>query len=125
MSLALHGDGLTGPSEIDSIHAVAKLHKFADGRVEILVGNGEIGQGIRTTFPKIVAQELGLPLEKVFFDHPDTGRVPDSGPTSASRSIMVVGEMLRRAAVRLRDSFRLRQFLGGCLSGQLLGSLRG
>ena len=105
MSLALHGDGLTGPSEIDSIHAVAKLHKFADGRVEILVGNGEIGQGIRTTFPKIVAQELGLPLEKVFFDHPDTGRVPDSGPTAASRSIMVVGEMLRRAAVRLRDSW--------------------
>ncbi|MER2150457.1 MAG: xanthine dehydrogenase family protein molybdopterin-binding subunit [Candidatus Limivicinus sp.] len=103
VSLSLHGAGLLGTSEIKNIHAEVKLHKYADGRVEILAGNGEFGQGLRTTFPKIVANELGLPLEKVFFDHPDTRRVPDSGPTSASRSIMVVGELLRRAAERLRS----------------------
>lgn len=68
--------------------------------------NGEIGQGLRTTFPKIVAHELNLPLEKVYYNRPDTARVPDSGPTVASRSLMVVGELLRRAAIKLRTQWK-------------------
>lgn len=52
-----------------------------------------------------MAHELNLPLEKVFYDHPDTSRVPDSGPTVASRSLMVVGELLRRAAIKLRNEW--------------------
>lgn len=60
-------------------------------------------KGVRTTFSKIVAHELGLPLERVSYEHPDTGRVPDSGPTVASRSLMVVGELLRRAAIHLKE----------------------
>lgn len=105
-SLYFHGAGFTGSGERDLIKAVAKLRKYADGTVEILAANGEIGQGLRTTFPKIVAQELGLPLEKVYYNHPDTARVPDSGPTVASRSLMVVGELLRRAAVKLKEQWR-------------------
>jgi len=42
----------------------------------------------------------------VYFDHPDTSRVPDSGPTVASRSLMVVGELLRRAAARLKKEWK-------------------
>lgn len=98
-----HGAGFTGSGERDLIKAVAKLHKYADGTVEVLASNGDIGQGVRTTFPKIVAHELNLPLEKVYYNHPDTARVPDSGPTVASRSLMVVGELLRRAAIHLRE----------------------
>ena len=105
MSLYYHGAGFTGAGERDHIKAVVKLHKFADGSVEILAANGEIGQGLRTTFPKIVANELNLPLDKVNYKHPDTARVPDSGPTVASRSLMTVGELLRRAAVKLRESW--------------------
>ncbi len=103
MSAYFHGAGFTGSGERDLIKAVAKLHKYADGTVEVLASNGEIGQGLRTTFPKIVANELNLPLDKVYYNHPDTERVPDSGPTVASRSLMVVGELLRRAAIKLRD----------------------
>ena len=106
MSMHFHGAGFTGSGERDLIKAVAKLHKYPDGTVEILASNGEIGQGLRTTFPKIVANELNLPLEKVYYDHPDTARVPDSGPTVASRSLMVVGELLRRAAIKLRDVWK-------------------
>lgn len=105
LSLCFHGAGFTGSGERDIIKAVCKLHKFPDGRVEILAANGEIGQGLRTTFPKIVANELNLPLNKVWFDHPDTAKVPDSGPTVASRSLMVVGELLRRAAIKLRTQW--------------------
>ena len=105
MSLYFHGAGFTGSGERDIIKAVCRLAKHADGTVEILAANGEIGQGLRTTFPKIVAKELGLPLEKIRFEHPDTARVPDSGPTVASRSLMIVGELLRRCAVRLREAW--------------------
>ena len=101
-SAIFHGAGFTGSGERDLIKAVAKLRKYKDGTVEVLASNGDIGQGVRTTFPKIVANELNIPLEKVYYDHPDTARVPDSGPTVASRSLMIVGELLRRAAIKLR-----------------------
>lgn len=106
MSLCFHGAGFTGSSERDHIKAAVKLRKATDGTVEILAANGEIGQGLRTTFPKIVAHELDLPLEKVYYNHPDTARVPDSGPTVASRSLMIVGELLRRAAIQLREIWK-------------------
>lgn len=101
-SAIFHGAGFTGSGERDMIKATAKLRKYADGTVEVLASNGDIGQGVRTTFPKIVAHELNIPLERVYYDHPDTARVPDSGPTVASRSLMIVGELLRRAAIKLR-----------------------
>lgn len=101
-----HGAGFTGSGERDLIKATAKLHKYPNGTVEVLASNGDIGQGVRTTFPKIVAHELNIPLEKVYYDHPDTGRVPDSGPTVASRSLMTVGELLRRAAIQLRGIWK-------------------
>ncbi len=106
MSLWFHGAGFTGSGERDHIKAVCKLHKYPDDTVEILASNAEIGQGLRTTFPKIVAHELNLPLEKVYYNHPDTARVPDSGPTVASRSLMIVGELLRRAAIKLRGQWK-------------------
>lgn len=103
MSLYFHGGGFTGNGERDIIKSVVKLRKYEDGRVEILVSNGDFGQGLGTTFPKIVAQELGIAFEKVFIATTDTSTVPDSGPTVASRSIMIVGALLRKAAAKLRS----------------------
>ncbi|NLG02753.1 MAG: xanthine dehydrogenase family protein [Clostridia bacterium] len=102
MSLYFHGAGFTGSGERDLIKAVAKLHKYEDGTVEILASNTDIGQGLKTTFSKIVAKELNLPLDQIRIENPDTDRVPDSGPTVASRSLMTVGELLRRAAIKLK-----------------------
>jgi len=101
MSMVFHGAGFTGSGERDFIKAVVKLHKYADGTVEVLASNADIGQGLKTTFSKIVAHELNMPLERVIFHNPDTDRVPDSGPTVASRSLMIVGELLRRASINL------------------------
>ena len=106
LSLWFHGAGFTGSGERDHIKAVTRLHKYPNGRVEILASQTDIGQGIKTTLCKIVANELNLPLERVFYENPDTDRVPDSGPTVASRSLMTVGELLRRASIQLRTAWK-------------------
>lgn len=105
-SLAFHGAGFTGAGERDLIKAVARLHKSADGEVEILTANTDMGQGLKTTLIKIVSAELQIPFDRIIIEDPDTDRVPDSGPTAASRSIMVVGELLRRAAIRLKSEWK-------------------
>ena len=105
MSMVYHGAGFTGNGERDIIKAVAKLRKNPDGTVEILTAITDMGQGVSTVFVKIVAQELGLPHDRILIGLPDTAKVPDSGPTVASRSVMSVGELLRRAAARLKEEW--------------------
>ena len=106
MSLFFHGCGFTGSGERDFIKAVVKIRKNSDDTVEILASNSDIGQGLKTTFSKIVADTLGIPYEHVFINNPDTDLVPDSGPTVASRSLMTVGELLRRASEKLKKEWK-------------------
>lgn len=100
-SLFFHGCGFTGDGEQNLIKARARLAKRADGKVEILVANVDMGQGPQTTLRKVVAERLGIPLDDVVYDNPDTDRVADSGPTVASRTAMIVGRLLERAAIEL------------------------
>ncbi|MBO4410056.1 MAG: xanthine dehydrogenase family protein [Spirochaetales bacterium] len=100
-----HGGAFTGNGEQAIIKARTKLHKFADGRVEILCSQTEMGQGFHTILPKIAAHVLEIPIEKVIFEDPDTSRVPDSGPTAASRSTMIVGELVERAARLMKPRY--------------------
>lgn len=103
ISLFFHGGGFTGSGERDIIKATVKLEKNKN-KIEILVSNVEMGQGLQTTFRKIVAHTLNKPYYEITFKNPDTLRVPDSGPTVASRSIMVVGKLLKEAAEELKDN---------------------
>src|SRR5262249_27018320 len=64
----------------------------------ILVASTEIGQGTRTMHAQIVADTLGIPYDRVEVSEADTGRVPDSGPTVASRTCMIVGKILENCA---------------------------
>ncbi len=105
LSLFFHGCAFTGSGEKDIIKANVKLKKYADGRVEILVSNVEMGQGPQTTLRKIVAEALEIPLDKVLYDNPDTDRVPDSGPTVASRTVVIVGFLLQEAAKKLKKRY--------------------
>lgn len=106
LSLFLHGCGFTGSAEQDHIKSVLKLAKYEDDTVEILASNTDMGQGLKTTFSKIAAEVLGIPIDQVKIVNPDTDRVPNSGPTVASRSLMVVGKLIERAAIRLKQEFR-------------------
>jgi CO/xanthine dehydrogenase Mo-binding subunit len=62
-----------------------------------------MGQGTKTIFPQLVAAELGLSEDAVDLAAVDTSLVPNSGPTVASRTAMVVGGLVIQAARRLRD----------------------
>ena len=105
-SLAFHGCAFTGNGERDLIKAVARLRGNADGTVDVFTANTEMGQGLSTSFPKLVAAELGIPTDRVRLEKQDTDLVPDSGPTVASRSVMIVGLILKRAAARLKETWK-------------------
>jgi CO/xanthine dehydrogenase Mo-binding subunit len=101
LALAWHGAGFTGSGEV-KLASVASLELTAEGRVRILTASTEMGQGTKTIFPQLVGDALGIPEADVEFAPQDTAYVPDSGPTVASRTAMVVGGLLIKAAVRLR-----------------------
>jgi len=101
LSLFYHGAGFTGSGEV-MLASRAGIETTPSG-VRILVANTEIGQGTRTMLAQIVAEALGVPYGQVDVAQPDTSVVPDSGPTVASRTCMVVGGLLERCARRMRE----------------------
>ncbi len=103
MALFMHGGGFTGDGEI-LLASKVWLDLHADGVVEIKIGSVEMGQGTLTALPQIVADALGLPMEMVRYHVPNTAQVADSGPTVASRTVMIVGKLLKEAAVSLRKA---------------------
>jgi CO/xanthine dehydrogenase Mo-binding subunit len=107
VALAWHGAGFTGSGEV-KLASVASVELDGDGRVRILTGSTEMGQGTKTIFPQLVAAELGLAVDDVDIAPQDTAIVPDSGPTVASRTAMVVGGLLIQAARRLRARVEAR-----------------
>ena len=102
LALAWHGAGFTGSGEA-KMGSIVSLELAADGAIRVLTASTEMGQGTKTILPQLVAAELGVPVDAVAIAPQDTAIVPNSGPTVASRTAMVVGGMLVAAARRLRD----------------------
>jgi CO/xanthine dehydrogenase Mo-binding subunit len=100
LSLFFHGSGFTGGGEV-KLASKASLGLTGRG-VEIRVASTEIGQGTRTMHAQIVADTLGIPYDQVEVSVADTAMVPDSGPTVASRTCMIVGRLLQRCAEDMR-----------------------
>ncbi|MGZ8514185.1 MAG: xanthine dehydrogenase family protein molybdopterin-binding subunit [Candidatus Limnocylindrales bacterium] len=101
LALAWHGAGFTGTGEV-KLGSVASLELTAEGAIRILTASTEMGQGSKTILPQLVAEALDIAAESVEPAVQDTAYVPDSGPTVASRTSMVVGGLLIKAAHRLR-----------------------
>ncbi len=101
LSVFLHGGGFTGAGE-EKIAGSAAVEAMDDGTVDVLVSSTEMGQGAATVLPQIAAEVLALPCDRVRHPNPDTSRVPDSGPTVASRTPMMVGRILLDAAADMR-----------------------
>ncbi len=68
-----------------------------DGSVVVEMGLTDMGQGIKTVIAQIIADELGIPIERILILPYDTSRVPDSGPTVASRATTIGGGAAKEA----------------------------
>jgi len=121
----LHGAGFTGSGE-RNLGSVVGVEGCADGRVRVLVSSTEFGQGTKTVLCQIAAEALGLPYESVEIASADTNQVPNSGPTVASRTVMVVGKLVQSAALGIKqtligsgllgDSYSAEEFQSACRS---------
>ncbi len=99
----LHGAGFTGSGE-RYLNSLVGAEAGADGTVRVLVSSAEFGQGTNTVLCQIAAEALGLSYESVAIAQPDTTVVPNSGPTVASRTAMIVGKLLQSAATGIKET---------------------
>jgi CO/xanthine dehydrogenase Mo-binding subunit len=99
----MHGAGFTGSGEV-YLQSVVGAEATADGRVKILAASTEIGQGTNTIFAQIASEALGIDYDLIEVVQPDTGNVPNSGPTVASRTTMIVGKLVESAVLGLKQT---------------------
>ena len=103
-----HGRGIavglkSGPTTGLSYSTVRLL---ADGSVVVSAGTSDMGQGARTIFAQIAAQELGAPLDWVTVVMGDTAVVPYDQQTSASRSSVLMGNAVLNACREVQAKIR-------------------
>jgi CO/xanthine dehydrogenase Mo-binding subunit len=101
----MHGAGFTGSGE-RRLNSLVHLEVQDDLRPHILVSSTEFGQGTNTILSQVCATALQLPYELIAIDQPDTRIVPNSGPTVASRTAMVVGKLIERASLQMLAMLR-------------------
>lgn len=104
--------------------AGALVHVFTDGSVQVNHGGTEMGQGLHTKIMQVVADELGVPFERVRCTPTETGKVPNASATAASSGTDLNGRAAQFAARNIRDN--LAAFvagLDGCGAGAV--SFRG
>ena len=111
-----HGSGFTGSGE-RYLNSLAGIDVTANGKVRVLVSSTEFGQGTNTVLSQVAAETLGLEFDDVTMAPPDTSVVPNSGPTVASRTAMVIGRIIERSCLQLiamlRDEAGLREDFSG------------
>ena len=109
----LHGSGFTGSGE-RYLNSLVGVDATAEGRIRVLVSSTEFGQGTNTILCQIAAETLGVDYDIVEMAPADTSIVPNSGPTVASRTAMVVGRLVQSAAL----GFKQTLIASGLLRGQ-------
>ena len=99
----MHGAGFTGSGEV-YLQSVVGAEATAEGQVKILAASTEIGQGTNTIFAQIASEALGIDYDLIEVVQPDTAQVPNSGPTVASRTAMIVGKLVESAVFGLKQT---------------------
>ena len=97
ISTFFHGAGFTGSGEA-RLKGKVQVDLQPGGRLLVRSGSTDIGQGTETVFAQMAADGAKIPLDMVSVHAVDTDGVPDSGPTVASRTTMVVGSIVAQAA---------------------------
>ena len=86
-------------SEVDGFFAVG-----ADGTVTLFSGKVDLGQGLRVAYKQIVAEELGIGVDRIQMVEGDTALTPDQGATAGSSGVMRGGVQIRQAAATAREA---------------------
>ena len=84
--------------------AGALVHVSTDGSVQVNHGGTEMGQGLNTKVCQIVADELGVPLQRVLATASDTSKIPNASATAASAGTDLNGRAAQFAARHVRDN---------------------
>ena len=118
-----HGAGFTGSGE-EYLASEVAAEATREGCVRVMAASTEMGQGTNTIFSQIVGDALGIDQEQIEIVQPDTANVPNSGPTVASRTSMIVGKLVESAALEikqklldggfLRRGYDAKEFAGAC-----------
>ena len=83
--------------------STAVIRLEADGTATVLVSSTELGQGARTVFSQIAAEELAMPMEQIRVRGGDTQITPYDRSTGASRSTTLAGKAVQLAAREVHD----------------------
>jgi CO/xanthine dehydrogenase Mo-binding subunit len=75
------------------------------GRVTVLTGRVELGQGVLTAMAQIAADELDVAMERITIRSGDTEKAPNEGYTAGSQSIQFGGVAMRQACAEVRALF--------------------
>jgi len=107
----MHGAGFTGSGE-RYLNSLVGLEGTSEGKVRVLVSSSEFGQGTNTILSQIAAEAMGADYADIQVAQPDTSVVPNSGPTVASRTAMIVGKLVERAGHALVETLGIGGLLG-------------
>jgi len=102
ISIGYHGGGYTGNGE-KVLNSEVKVVIEKDAAVKIFVANTDMGQGAHTTLAQMFFEAIEHPKEKCRIQLPNTSKTPNSGPTVASRTIYIIGNLLRKFALKIKD----------------------
>jgi CO/xanthine dehydrogenase Mo-binding subunit len=108
----MHGGGFTGSGE-RMLKGKVAIDLLAGGGLRIRTASTDIGQGAETVLSQIAADAAGIAMDRIAFATPCTTYVPDSGPTVASRTTMVVGAIVEQASGEIAERVRSEMADGG------------
>jgi len=97
-----YGIGNTGTQN----PSTARVEMDLEGRVTLLTGCADIGQGSTTVLVQILAETLGIELDTIRVVVGDTRYTTNAGATSASRQTYISGNAVKDAALKLADVLR-------------------
>jgi CO/xanthine dehydrogenase Mo-binding subunit len=119
LALSYRGCSL-GAEGIDAAASYVSIQP--DGTVFLLSGLAENGQGLKTTFSIVAAEVFGISTDKIIYLEQNTSRIPDSGPTVASRATLMGGGATKNACGELKK--RLIKLLASELKWKRINQIR-
>ena len=78
------------------------LKLFADGSVNLNMGASDIGTGTKTVMAMVVAEELGVGLDRIQVEHADTGTTQFTQPSGGSKTVPTEAPAVRDAAIDVK-----------------------